>query len=329
MIAAARNGGCSSSFVATATKLSLSEWRLRRAARRARQREQNVGRAQRMHLARGQFESSRLNSPAAAVKPGIYIGCSGWFYWHWRECFYPPGTPSNRWFDYYASQFRTVELNAPFYSWPTVGTVNTWIRQAGRRRFIYTVKVNELITHVKQFSRTKQLVRDFGHVADLLGPRMGCLLFQLPPSFRYSPARLKRIVEQLDPARRNVVEFRHKSWWNDRVYQALRDAGIIFCSCSGPRLPDVLVKTNDDDIYIRFHGTSRWYRHDYTREELSVWAGRIKASGATRVWAYFNNDREGYAIKNARALIRLLRPEVGTTNATAKSRRREDRREGG
>jgi uncharacterized protein YecE (DUF72 family) len=135
---------------------------------------------------------------------------------------------------------------------------------------------------------------------------MGCFLFQLPPSLRYTPATLRRIVDQLDPARRNVVEFRHRSWWNDAVYKAFREAGIIFGSSSGPRLPDELVKTADD-VYLRFHGTKRWYRHDYTKDELQSWAERIRASGARRIWVHFNNDREGFAIKNARQLRRMLK----------------------
>ena len=171
---------------------------------------------------------------------------------------------------------------------------------------MYAVKVNELITHQKRFVRCNTLVRDFGHIADLLGPRLGCFLFQLPPSFHYSPAALSRVLRQLDPARPNVVEFRHRSWWNERVFQAFREAKVVFCSCSGPRLPDELVKTADD-VYIRFHGTKQWYRHDYTKAELAVWVARIRASGAKRVWAYFNNDRDGYAIKNARELLRQLK----------------------
>ena len=154
--------------------------------------------------------------------------------------------------------------------------------------------------------RTATLVKDFGLIADLLGPRFGCFLFQLPPSFQYSAAALRRILAQLDPTRRNVVEFRHRSWWNEKVYAAFRKHGAIFCSTSGPRLPDELVKTAGD-VYIRFHGTKRWYRHDYTSEELAVWAERIRKSGAKTVWAYFNNDREGYAIANARELARQLR----------------------
>ena len=287
---------------------TIEERRLKRAARREKQRQDNIGRAAKMHAARIERErSDEAPSDEDEDSHGrqLHIGCSGWFYWDWRSTFYPAELPTSAWFKHYASRFKTVELNAPFYSWPTVATVNSWIRQAGRRKFVYTVKVCELITHVKRFSGTKQLVRDFGLIADLLGPRMGCFLFQLPPSFHYTPARLEQILAQLDPRRRNVVEFRHKSWWNEKVHRAFRESGTIFCSCSGPRLPDELIKTADD-IYIRFHGTKQWYRHDYTEAELAVWAKRIEESGAKTVWAYFNNDRDCYAIKNARALSRLL-----------------------
>lgn len=288
--------------------LSPEERRARREAKRAKQREENVGRAAKMHLARLAWEAEAKPAKAAPRLSPISrfnVGCSGWFYWHWRGGFYPAELPTNRWFEHYADHFNTVELNAPFYSWPTTAAVKTWARQATGRKFVFTVKVSELITHVKRFSRTGTLVRDFGHIADLLGPRMGCFLFQLPPSFQYSSARLDRVLKQLDPSRRNVVEFRHRSWWREKVFTAFRASGTIFCSCSGPRLPDDLVETAED-LYIRFHGTKRWYRHDYSPEELEQWAAKIRASGAARVWAYFNNDREGYAIKNATMLLRLL-----------------------
>lgn len=251
------------------TPLTKEERRLRRAAKRDKQRQANIGRARKMHVARialektGEIVSAK---PRSEKRRQIYVGCSGWFYWHWKGAFYPADLPTSQWFAHYAKAFKTVELNAPFYSWPTVATVESWIRQGGKRQFIYTVKVCELITHIKRFAGAKILVRDFGLIADFLGPRMGCFLFQLPP-VDYTPARLKRILDQLDPGRRNVVEFRHKSWWNESVYKAFRASGAIFCSCSGPRLPDELIKTADD-IYIRFHGTKKWYQHDYTKAEL-------------------------------------------------------------
>jgi len=285
----------------------LAQRRAKREARRAEQRRQNVGRAAKMHACRLAARQEDLTNEVTAdlVLPYINVGCSGWFYWHWRGDFYPGDLPTKSWFAHYSKQFATVELNAPFYSWPTPTVVASWLRQAEGKKFVYTVKVSELITHVKRFVGTKTLVRDFGYIADLLGTRMGCFLFQLPPSFRYSQARLSRILSQLDPRRRNVVEFRHRSWWNGAVYEAFRASGVIFCSCSGPRLPDDLVRTAEE-IYVRFHGVTRWYRHDYSRQELAAWTEKIKASGARRVWAYFNNDRDCYAIKNARALRRQL-----------------------
>jgi uncharacterized protein YecE (DUF72 family) len=244
------------------------------------------------------------------------VGCSGWRYWKWRDSFYE-GVPQNDWFAHYLKNFDTVEINASFYSWPTVAGVQAWRRQPGKKRFVYTVKVGEHITHIKKFKGTRTLVKDFGMIADILGDRMGCFLFQLPPSYRFTRTRLNDIVSQLDPARRNVVEFRHASWWNEEVYSAFRKAGIIFCSCSGPRLPDELVRTADE-VYIRLHGPKRWYRHDYSKAELAVWAERIRASGAKRAWVYFNNDNDAHAPKNAITLRRMLgrflqgKPAIGT-----------------
>src|SRR6201999_3095035 len=103
-----------------------------------------------------------------------------------------------------------------------------------------------------------------------------------------------------------VVEFRHRSWWNLKVYAAFKKAGIIFCSCSAPKLPEELIATSKE-VYIRFHGVSKWSRHDYTPAELAIWVERIKASGCKRVWAYFNNDYEAFSIKNAAELIRQLK----------------------
>jgi uncharacterized protein YecE (DUF72 family) len=283
-------------------KLTLEEWRERRRLRREKQRENNILRAAKMHKARLKMEGDS-DSPAG-LKASFYVGCSGWRYWKWRDSFYD-GVPQSEWFKHYSRVFDTVEINASFYSWPTVIGVQAWRRQPGGENVVYTVKVCEHITHIKKFIGTKTLVRDFGMIADILGPQMGCFLFQLPPSFHYTKTRLNAIVSQLDPARRNVVEFRHKSWWNEEVYVAFRKVGIIFCSCSGPRLPDELIRTADE-VYVRLHGPARWYRHDYSDEELAKWAERIKVSGASRAWVYFNNDYDAHAPKNAQTLHRLL-----------------------
>ena len=156
-------------------------------------------------LADGLMATLKLTSPPME----IWIGCSGWFYWHWKGLFYPEQCPTHRWFKHYASKFKTVELNAPFYRWPTPSTVKCWVKQAPKRGFTYCIKVNGLITHEKRFVGTKKLVRDFSAIADALGDRMGCFLFQMPPSYRYTPGRLRAIMSQLDHARppSELVEF--------------------------------------------------------------------------------------------------------------------------
>ena len=291
-------------------ELTLEERQERRRLRREKQREDNSRRAAKMHVARIKSDRKIPGKPPE-LKQSVYVGCSGWRYWKWRDSFYA-GVPQNDWFGHYLKHFDTVEINASFYSWPTVAGVQAWRRQPGKKKFIYTVKVSEHITHIKRFKGTKTLIRDFGMIADILGNRMGCFLFQLPPSYRYTKTRLNDIVSQLDPARRNVVEFRHASWWNEEVYDAFGKAGIIFCSCSGPRLPDELIRTADE-IYVRLHGPKRWYRHDYSKAELQTWADRIKASGAKRAWIYFNNDNDAHAPKNAKTLRRMLGSAIGST----------------
>jgi uncharacterized protein YecE (DUF72 family) len=285
-------------------ELTPEERRERRQIRRARQRENNIGRAAQMHAARLRMKAQSPKGPPK-LNRSVFVGCSGWRYWKWRDSFYA-GVRQENWFEHYLKRFDTVEINASFYSWPTVANVQAWRRQPGKKKFVYTVKVCELITHVKRFKGTKTLIRDFGVIAEILGEQMGCFLFQLPPSYRYTKARLDAIVSQLDPARRNVVEFRHSSWWNEEVYDGFREAGIVFCSCSGPRLPDELIQTADE-VYIRLHGPKRWYRHDYSKAELAMWADRIKLSGAKRAWIYFNNDNDAHAPKNATDLRRMLR----------------------
>ena len=288
-------------------KPSAEDRRARKAMRREKQRAANPARAGAMHKAR--MADLYAGVPRGDAAPACNIGCSGWFYWDWKGLFYPAQMATQDWFGYYADRFDTVELNAPFYSWPTVNAVKGWLRQAGARDFVYTVKVSELITHMRRFEDVKGLVADFGYIADLLGERMGCFLFQFPASFDYTPERLARIVAQLEPRRRNVVEFRHASWWNAAVHDAFRDHGVIFCATSGPNLPDAVVKTADE-IYVRFHGPERWYRHDYADAELADWARRIRDSGARRVWAYFNNDYNGFAIRNAETLRRMLNDQA-------------------
>jgi hypothetical protein len=130
-------------------ELTREERRERRLLRREKQRKDNIGRAAKMHAARLKMESENHKECEEALKASAYVGCSGWFYWKWRGMYYPEDLPTSKWFDHYAKRLDTVEINASFYSWPTVAGVKAWRRQAGNRKFVYTVKVCELITHQK------------------------------------------------------------------------------------------------------------------------------------------------------------------------------------
>jgi hypothetical protein len=151
-----------------------------------------------MHTTRRKMEAEGQKT-LPRLRKSVYVGCSGWRYWKWRKSFYA-NVPQPKWFQHYSKAFDTVEINASFYSWPTVANVQAWRRQPGNTKFVYTVKVCELITHVKKFRGTKTLIRDFGIIADILGERMGCFLFQLPPSYRYTKARLNTLELSFAPA---------------------------------------------------------------------------------------------------------------------------------
>src|SRR5437763_676842 len=159
----------------------------------------------------------------------VHIGSSGWFYWHWRGIFYPDTKRTDTWFKHYTSTFNTVELNAPFYSWPKLSTVKDWRRNAPEN-FRYSVKVSRLITHEKRLVRTRMLVEEFCKIEKILGEKLGCFLFQFPPSYRYTSSRLASIARQLNSQYRNAVEFRPHSWWRESVYRRFRTRGLIFCS---------------------------------------------------------------------------------------------------
>ncbi len=234
-----------------------------------------------------------------------FVGCSGYFYWGWRGKFYPEDLKPNQWFKYYSSIFDTVEINSTFYHFPKGSTIKKWYKDSPDD-FVFSVKVNKVITHLKRFNDTQELIdRFYKIVADNLKEKLGTFLFQLPPSYKYSKNNLDKLIKQLNPNLKNVVEFRHKSWWNEEVYTALREKNICFCSISSPKLPEELIKTTDFG-YVRFHGRESWYDYNYTEDELKHWAEKIKKANFKECFIYFNNDYNGYAPANALELKKIL-----------------------
>jgi len=239
----------------------------------------------------------------------LHIGCSGYYYRHWRGRWYPCELKASRWFGYYAEHFDTVEINASFYRFPTASTVRRWYRQAPTG-FLYSVKAPRLITHLKRFHNTGRLVRDlYAVLADGLQDRLGCILFQLPPGLHFSQEVLARMCDQLDPAFCNVCEFRHESWWRPEVRSFLAHTGAIFCSVHAPAIPDDIIDT-EGVLYLRLHGIP-WYRQNYTEAELSALATRIRTARIRQAWVYFNNDAKAFAPANALHLRELLHPDAG------------------
>jgi uncharacterized protein YecE (DUF72 family) len=235
-----------------------------------------------------------------------HIGCSGFHYKHWKGTFYPEGLAQKGWFSYYASQFETLELNATFYRFPRVPVVRAWYEQAPEG-FRFSVKAPKAITHFKQFHGTADMLTDFyGTIREGLADKLGPVLFQFPPRFRYEPDRLARVLDQMDPGFANVLEFRHPGWWCEEVFNALRQRGVAFCGMSHPDLPTAPIVTGPI-VYYRFHGVPDLYRSSYSKAELAAIAGQISAEpGVQEVWCYFNNDAAVAAIPNAHTLINLV-----------------------
>jgi uncharacterized protein YecE (DUF72 family) len=230
------------------------------------------------------------------------IGCSGFHYADWKKVFYPEGLPQRKWFEYYCTIFNTLELNTTFYRFPQVRFLKNWYDQSPAG-FEFSVKAPRLITHYKQFIDCKRYLSDFYTTArDGLQEKLGCILFQLPSRIKYDKAKLSRIIEGLDPAFKNVVEFRDAGWWKKSVYAELKKHHIIFCGMSHPSLPDEPV-CNTTTAYYRFHGVPRLYYSQYKKSFLQEVVTKIQsAKKVEQGYLYFNNTATLAAIRNAKWL---------------------------
>ncbi len=241
-----------------------------------------------------------------ADKREYFLGCSGYFYKGWWGKFYPKDLKMSEWFSYYVNRFNTVEINATFYRMPKPSDIRRWYENTPES-FIFSVKMPRTITHYKKFRNTMEEVRNFCNlIKKNLKEKLACMLIQLPPNYQISKENLSIILGQLDPEIKNVIEFRHKSWWCDEIYEQLKRAGVCFCTVSAPKLPEDLVVTANF-IYIRFHGKDRWYRYNYSDEELKEWAEKIKGGGFKTAYIYFNNDFNANAPYNCEKLREFLK----------------------
>lgn len=242
----------------------------------------------------------------------IRIGTSGWSYRHWEGVIYPHGLPPRERLAHYLGHFATAELNASYYRWPADGGFAGWRRRLPPG-FRLSVKAPGLLTHRRRLYGPEAWIERMDRGMALLGERAGVLLVQLPPTLAYDHARLGYFLGHLPPGLRVACEFRHPSWHREEVFGLLERHGVAYCVMSGAGLPCVL-RATAPFVYVRLHGPSHdWlYAGSYSAADIAWWAARLDewAAQGREVWAYFNNDGEGNAVRNALALRAAVRSEV-------------------
>jgi uncharacterized protein YecE (DUF72 family) len=248
--------------------------------------------------------SAHTSAPPAAP---VRIGCSGWIYKHWRGLFYPEKLPVKRWFEFYAGEFDTVEINNSFYRLPKAATFDAWREQAPPG-FCYAVKANRYLTQAKKLKDCaeplERMIQPFRHLGDRLGP----ILFQLPPRFHLNLERLESFLKLLPNDVTSAFEFRETSWYTDEVFSLLDRHGASFCVHDMPGLLSPRIAVGPI-AYLRFHGGIGKYYGRYRDEALLGWSDWVadQARGGRPVWAYFNNDPEAQAIHDAQTLRAMVR----------------------
>jgi uncharacterized protein YecE (DUF72 family) len=238
----------------------------------------------------------------------IRIGCSGWNYPHWRERVYPKGVPQRRWLEHYATLFDTVEINNTFYRLPNVSAVQGWVEQSPPE-FLFAVKSSRYLTHIRRLRDLDGGVARFYQRIEPLArsPKLGPVLWQLPPTFKRDDERLAEALKSL-PAGRHAFEFREPTWYVDEVYRLLRKRGAALVIPDSPKYPFRTLELTADWTFVRLHHGSRGRGGNYSERELQDWAERIAGwrDAGLDVYAYFNNDWEGYAVRNGLRLKELL-----------------------
>jgi uncharacterized protein YecE (DUF72 family) len=238
----------------------------------------------------------------------IRIGLSGWNYKHWRDgVFYPPRLPPRRWLEYYARHFDTVEVNSTFYRLPRETAVENWAAETPAD-FLFAVKMSRYVTHIKRLRDLPPSIELFySRICPLAeSPKLGPMLWQLPPTFRRDDERLAEALEALPPGR-HCFEFRHETWFVEPVYELLHHHGVALVIGDTPERPFQAHELTADWTFLRFHHGHRGRNGNYSDRELEEWAKRIEAwARRVDVYAYFNNDWNGYAVRNGLWLRRRL-----------------------
>jgi uncharacterized protein YecE (DUF72 family) len=231
----------------------------------------------------------------------FYLGTSGFAYDEWKHgIFYPEGLKNREMLSYYSTQLSSVEINYTFRRYPTEKTLTGWRAQAADG-FTFTLKANQRITHFKRLADTDEDVRSFLALADLLGDKLGCVLFQCPPSLHYDRSVIEAFVGYLPPGRRFAMEFRHPSWVEAK--ELLRSQGVAWCVAETDE-----EDPGPDDLSWEPVGYLRLRKSEYSDDELGGWADRIRPAIETGadVFCYFKHEDLGASPKMAKRLEEIL-----------------------
>lgn len=241
------------------------------------------------------------------AKGGLHIGTSGWHYDHWRERFYPEDLKSDERLAYYARHFATVEINNTFYKLPTKKTLAAW-RDGTPSGFLFACKASRFITHMKKLKDPEQAFTRFFDAVATLEPKLGPILFQLPPRWRVNAGRLAAFLETLPSGRRYAFEFRDETWFTPEVLDLLAEHGAALCAydIAGRRSP---IEVTADFVYVRLHGPGAAYEGSYDGRTLRGWQRRFDrwAADGKDVYCYFDNDQKAYAVGDALRLLEMSR----------------------
>jgi len=230
----------------------------------------------------------------------IWVGTSGYNYPEWKGSFYPSDLAAAKMLPYYAARFPTVEINYTFYRMPNEKLVSGWAGQTPEP-YRLTLKAPRRITHDSRLKNTGDLVAGFCRVAASLGPKLGALLFQLPPNFKKDLAVFDAFLADLPPKVSAAFEFRHPSWFDDEVFERLSARNLALCVSDSEKL-SAPVKVTADYAYFRLRDEG------YTADDIARWADTIakETSACKDVFVYFKHEEEGKGPEFAQLLMRHI-----------------------
>jgi uncharacterized protein YecE (DUF72 family) len=244
------------------------------------------------------------------MKQKIHIGTSGWSYKHWKGIFYPPKLRSSAWLVFYAEHINITEINGSFYKLPTHETVEDWKHDVPKD-FLFCPKMSRFLTHMKKLIDPEEPLERFFGIFEPMQKMLGPVLIQLPPQLKFTYDRAEYFYKLLATKYRKydfVIEVRHETWLEEVSLTLMTRYNIgLVISQSGEEFPysEMITAKN---IYVRFHGPHELYASSYSDRMLKEFARKFKRWGKQghEVWAFFNNDIHGHAVKDAQRLISLL-----------------------